>query len=160
MCPMYEQLLNADVVVADLSTSNKDTFYQLGLRHALRPYTTIVIAEEGMMKAAPFDTNLIRIRTYRHRIKDIDIDEARRFRKELTEAIRKALDKPEVDSPVYSLLPDLLPPRLKKLSVFISYRRDDSLASAGRLYDHLSAHFASNEIFMDVDTFEPGRRLC
>ena len=35
--PMYEQLLNADVVVADLSTSNKNAFYELGVRHALRP---------------------------------------------------------------------------------------------------------------------------
>ena len=29
--PMYEQLLNADVVVADLSTSNKNAFYELGV---------------------------------------------------------------------------------------------------------------------------------
>ena len=35
--PMYEQLLNADVVVADLSTSNKNAYYELGVRHALRP---------------------------------------------------------------------------------------------------------------------------
>lgn len=45
--PMYEQLLNADVVVADLSTSNKNAFYELGVRHALRPYTTIIICEDG-----------------------------------------------------------------------------------------------------------------
>jgi hypothetical protein len=28
--PMYEQLLKADVVVADLSTSNKNAYYELG----------------------------------------------------------------------------------------------------------------------------------
>jgi len=43
--PMYELLLNADVVVADLSTSNANAIYELGVRHALRPNTTIVIAE-------------------------------------------------------------------------------------------------------------------
>jgi TIR domain len=39
---------------------------------------------------------------------------------------------------------------------FISYRRDDSSAWAGRLYDRLSNHFPSNQIFMDVDSIEPG----
>jgi len=40
--------------------------------------------------------------------------------------------------------------------IFVSYRRDTSAMSAGRLYDRLSSHFASNQIFMDVDTIEPG----
>jgi formylglycine-generating enzyme required for sulfatase activity len=40
--------------------------------------------------------------------------------------------------------------------IFISYRRDDSSAWAGRLYDGLSRHFVSNQIFMDVDAIEPG----
>src|SRR6266508_5496085 len=43
--PMYEQLLNADVVIADLSTSNKNAFYELGVRHALKPYPASVIGE-------------------------------------------------------------------------------------------------------------------
>ena len=40
--------------------------------------------------------------------------------------------------------------------IFISYRRDDSSASAGRLYDSLCSHFHSSEIFMDVDNLDPG----
>jgi TIR domain len=40
--------------------------------------------------------------------------------------------------------------------VFISYRRDDASAEAGRLFDRLFQHFSQNEIFMDVDTIEPG----
>jgi formylglycine-generating enzyme required for sulfatase activity len=40
--------------------------------------------------------------------------------------------------------------------IFISYRRDDSSAWAGRLADRLSSYFPSNQIFMDVDTIEPG----
>src|SRR2546423_3557484 len=61
--PMYEQLLNADVVVADLSTSNKNAYYELGVRHALRPYTTIIICEDGV-KSFPFDINRNLIRQY------------------------------------------------------------------------------------------------
>src|ERR1043165_4457836 len=59
--PMYEQLLNADVVVADLSTSNKNAFYELGVRHALKPYTTLVICEDGI-KTFPFDINHVAVR--------------------------------------------------------------------------------------------------
>jgi TIR domain len=36
------------------------------------------------------------------------------------------------------------------ISVFISYRREDSLHQAGRLYDHLVAHFGSEHVFKDV----------
>jgi tetratricopeptide (TPR) repeat protein len=39
--------------------------------------------------------------------------------------------------------------------IFISYRRDDSAASAGRLYDHLLAQFPNDQIFIDVD-LDPG----
>jgi hypothetical protein len=45
--PMHEQLLNADVVIADLSTANLNAFFELGVRYALKPRTTIVIAEKG-----------------------------------------------------------------------------------------------------------------
>ncbi|MEF8697857.1 MAG: CHASE2 domain-containing protein [Candidatus Accumulibacter sp. UW26] len=34
--------------------------------------------------------------------------------------------------------------------LFISYRREDSIAYAGRLDDHLSRHFGSDEVFMDI----------
>jgi hypothetical protein len=40
--------------------------------------------------------------------------------------------------------------------IFISYRREDSSAYAGRLYDHLVDRFGKNCVFMDVDSIEPG----
>ena len=40
--------------------------------------------------------------------------------------------------------------------IFISYRREDSIAYAGRLYDRLRPHFGLSEVFMDVDTLRPG----
>jgi hypothetical protein len=39
--------------------------------------------------------------------------------------------------------------------IFISYRREDTSAYAGRLYDRLSAEFP-DQVFMDIDTLEPG----
>ncbi len=40
--------------------------------------------------------------------------------------------------------------------IFISYRRDDARADAGRLYDRLAAHFGHERVFMDVDDIPPG----
>ena len=40
--------------------------------------------------------------------------------------------------------------------VFISYRRGDAAASAGRLSDHLKARLGPGQVFMDVDGIEPG----
>jgi hypothetical protein len=110
--PMYEQLLNAEVVVADLSTSNATALYELGVRHALRPYTTVVIAEDGF-RAFPFDVNHVPVRLYRHLGEGIEFTEVMRFREELTAAIVKMLSGPgprQPDSPVYAGLPGLNPP--------------------------------------------------
>ncbi len=41
-------------------------------------------------------------------------------------------------------------------SIFISYRREDASPYAGRLYDHLSARFGADRVFMDIDTIRPG----
>ncbi|MEY2614543.1 MAG: hypothetical protein QOH78_316, partial [Verrucomicrobiota bacterium] len=111
--PMYEQLLSADVVVADLSTSNKNAFYELGVRHALRPYTTVVIAEDGI-KTFPFDVNHVAVRQYHHLGEDIGYDEVMRFRDLLTKAIVEIGKKepPAKDSPVYTFLNGLNPPAL------------------------------------------------
>lgn len=112
---MYEQLLNADVVVADLSTSNKNAYYELGVRHALKPYTTIVICEDEV-KTFPFDVNHVLIRQYHHMGDGIDYGEVERFRDELKDAIFKIFndDPRPKDSPVYTFLHDLTPPELAK----------------------------------------------
>lgn len=43
----------------------------------------------------------------------------------------------------------------RQYSVFISYRREEASAVAGRLFDWLDRHFGANQIFMDLD-LEPG----
>src|SRR5205085_11787640 len=111
--PMYEQLLKADVVVADLSTSNKNAFYELGVRQALRPFTTIIIAEDGI-KTFPFDVNRVLIRQYHHLGESIGFEEVMRFRDLLTQAIKEILERnpPPQDSPVYEFLDGLTPPAM------------------------------------------------
>lgn len=40
--------------------------------------------------------------------------------------------------------------------IFISYRREDSSAVTGRIYDRLAAAFGSQHVFKDVDNIPPG----
>src|ERR1700758_1981587 len=108
--PMYERLLNADVVVADVSTYNCNAFYELGVRHALRSYTTIIISEDGM--TFPFDVGQIAIRKYHHLGEGIDYDEVERMKQELSEAMKIISQKEADDSPVYAFIKDLQPPTL------------------------------------------------
>lgn len=44
-----------------------------------------------------------------------------------------------------------MPPR-----VFVSYRRDDAAGDAGRLTDYLQRRFGAGQVFLDIDTIEPG----
>jgi pyruvate/2-oxoglutarate dehydrogenase complex dihydrolipoamide acyltransferase (E2) component len=43
-----------------------------------------------------------------------------------------------------------------QLRIFVSYRRDDEAAGAGRLHDRLANRFGTEHVFFDVDTIEPG----
>ena len=40
--------------------------------------------------------------------------------------------------------------------IFVSYRRHESRDFAGRLSDHLAERFGEGQVFIDVDTIEPG----
>src|SRR4051794_599641 len=40
--------------------------------------------------------------------------------------------------------------------VVLSYRRDDSAAICGRIYDRLCEHFAHDSVFMDIDAIPLG----
>jgi hypothetical protein len=112
--PMYTELLKADVVIADLSTANVNAFYELGIRHALRPFSTIVISEDKL--TYPFDLNHIAIRSYTHLGNAIDFEEVERFRGVLGDALQNVLDRqlPDTDSPVYTFLKELEPPSLQE----------------------------------------------
>ena len=83
--PMYKLLLQADLVIADLSTYNVNAAFELGVRYGLRPSATIIVAEEGFKN--PFDVGHIVIRRYKHLGEDIGAKEAKRFRDDLKQAL-------------------------------------------------------------------------
>jgi len=130
--PMYENILKADIVVADISTLNANAIYELGIRHALRPQSTIVIAEKEL--PFPFDLNHILITSYEHLGKDVGASEVRRFSAELKRLVIQVMDEPKVDSPVYTFLPELTPPEFTRkekaqIKAAITNEPDDSVAT-------------------------------
>src|SRR5499433_1490885 len=60
--PMFERLILCEFAVADLTTANANVFYELGLRHAVRPWSTVLIFAEG--GRLPFDVALLRALPY------------------------------------------------------------------------------------------------
>ncbi len=109
---MYRELLKADLVIADLSTANPNAIYELGVRHALRPFTTIVISEDKLIY--PFDLNHILITSYQHLGDAIDYEEVERFRGALGKLIDTVIPRQEPDSPVYTYLNSLIPPKIQE----------------------------------------------
>ena len=59
---MFERLLLADVVIADISVHNANVYYELGIRHALRDRTTVLIRADA--SDVPFDLKTDRYLEY------------------------------------------------------------------------------------------------
>src|SRR5499433_4514575 len=60
--PMFERLILCEYAVADLTTANANVFYELGLRHAVRPWSTVLLFAEG--GRLPFDVAPLRALPY------------------------------------------------------------------------------------------------
>ncbi len=106
---MFQQLLVADLVVADITTNNPNVFYELGIRHALQEKRTFLIraklprpttVDELKETDVPFD-----LKTDRYL--DYDPEHLEEALPRLTEALRLTAASPRQDSPVFLSLPNL-----------------------------------------------------
>ena len=97
---MFEQLLIADLVVADVSIHNANAFYELGIRHAFREKRTFLIKSAG--DEIPFDLKTDRYMAY-------DAANPAASLPDLIEALKATRDSQKQDSPVFQLLPGLEP---------------------------------------------------
>ncbi|GAB0157900.1 hypothetical protein CHRYSEOSP005_31910 [Chryseobacterium sp. Alg-005] len=108
---MYGLLIYADLVIADITTFNPNAIYELGIRHAAKPFSTIVMKEKD--GNIPFDINHNRTFTYAHMGEDISATEASRCQQDLTNLILNVEKSREVDSPLFqhiqSVKPYILP---------------------------------------------------
>jgi hypothetical protein len=111
--PMFERLILCDYAVADLSTANANVFYELGIRHGIRPHSTVLIFGSGMR--LPFDVAPLRGLPYQvdssgnpcNVESDIDALSGR----------LNACRDPSEDSPLFQLISSWPRPDIKSLKV-------------------------------------------
>lgn len=101
---IVEYLWTSEIVIADLTDQNPNVFYELGVRHALKGRTIMLVQS---IDDVPFD-----VRNYR--IIEYSPNSPKGFRKVTTE-IRNHLeelhnDPKATDSPVLDILPDFIHP--------------------------------------------------
>ena len=108
--PMFERLMLCEYAVADLTTGNANVYYELGIRHALRPRSTAIIFNEGTR--LPFDLAPLRGMPYR-------MDATEEAVTQLSARLREARGQHQ-DSPVYQFLSDLPQPQIdhEKTDIF------------------------------------------
>jgi tetratricopeptide (TPR) repeat protein len=128
--PMYERLILADYALADLTTANANVFYELGVRHAVRPYSTVLVSAD--VKSAPFDLAPDRVMRYSldasGRPSDPSADKQPIVK--MLDAARGAV----TDSPVFQLIGDLPQPQIDRLKTDLFRERAEySVAAKQRL---------------------------
>lgn len=136
---MFRMLVTAELVIADLSIHNANVFYELGIRHGLRPNATFLLRAD--IAPYPFDLQTDRYLAY-------DANDPAAKVAELAAALKATVDSERVDSPVYQLLPGLKPPDPAVLRVVpaefreaVVYARDMGERGDLRLLAHEARDF-------------------
>lgn len=105
---MFQLILEADIVICDVSLHNANVWYELGIRHAMRKKSTVLIKAQ-QSDDTPFDVLTFRYVEYN----PTNLGSAS---KSLASAIREAIAANQrTDSPVYKMLPKLEEPDPEKL---------------------------------------------
>jgi len=100
---MFQRLLTADIVIADITIHNANVYYELGVRHALRGKRTFLIRARGAglkTDEVPFDLKTDRYLTYDGANPTASVAD-------LIEGLQQTINSEAQDSPVFQMLPDL-----------------------------------------------------
>ncbi|MDZ4799345.1 MAG: tetratricopeptide repeat-containing protein [Bryobacteraceae bacterium] len=120
---MFQLLLLADVVIADISIHNANVFYELGIRHALRGRQTFLLRANTQFEV-PFDLKTDRYLSY-------DPANPAATLPDLVRGLLATKASNRVDSPVFRSLPQLREPERTALSpVPLDYVNDLELAAS------------------------------
>lgn len=118
---MFQELLLADVVIADLSIHNANVFYELGVRHAFRKRGVVHIkaTKKGESEKLPF--NVFNVRTITYSLNESGIPDPARLERNtanLKRVLRSTWDSniDTVHSPIYNLLTGLSEPNRLSLT--------------------------------------------
>jgi hypothetical protein len=95
---IFSLIIEADLVLCDVTIHNANVFYELGIRHSLRKKCTVLIKGMPSADATPFDINADRYLQY-------DLDAPKNKLEALCRVIRATLASDrETDSPVFKML--------------------------------------------------------
>ena len=124
---MFSLIIEADIVVCDVTVHNANVFYELGIRHALRKKRTVLIKGKPTADATPFDVLTDRYVAYDGGAPNDELSS-------LIATIRAALNSErETDSPVFKMLPGLPESDVAALQVVpLALREEVDRALAGQ----------------------------
>lgn len=113
---MFQELLLADLVIADLSIDNANAFYELGIRHAFRKRGVVHI--QAGRAYMPFD--IFNVRTLPYHITPEGVPDPEFLEKDIQAIARLARDtwasdRDAIHSPIFNLLTGLVEPDRKAL---------------------------------------------
>ena len=101
---MFARLLLSEFVVADLTLANANVFYELGIRHAAKPFTTVPIFAN--ISALPFDVALVRAVGYQLKKGKLTKAAAEKLKSQLAKRLCDAISGATInDSPLFQLIP-------------------------------------------------------
>ena len=103
--PMFERLMLCNYAIADITGANPNVFYELGIRHAMRPRSTVILFAAGTI--LPFDIALLRGIPYQTNEQGVPCNPAV-CRAAVAKQLREAKENPHDDSPLFQLL-DYMP---------------------------------------------------
>jgi hypothetical protein len=99
--PMFERLILCEYAVADLTAANANVFYELGIRHAVKPATTVLLFSEK--SRLPFDVALLRALPYALNAAGAP-ENADASKRDLVKQLRAAREARYQDSPIFQLV--------------------------------------------------------
>ncbi len=99
---MYEKILLCEYSVVDLTNANPNVYFELGMRYAVKPFTTIPIIASSHFPL-PFDIGPDR--TFAYQVdKDFNLSDKDNDIKKLAGILKTAKIKRSTDSPLYDLV--------------------------------------------------------
>ena len=104
--PMFERLMLCEFAVADLTLANANVFYEVGVRHAARPATTVLIVADEVR--LPFDVAMLRTMPYRLGA-DGRPSRATEDARKLSALLKECREQRFHDSPLYQLIDGITP---------------------------------------------------
>ena len=99
---MYEKIVMCEFCIADLTNANPNAYYELGMRYAVKPFTTVPIIASTHFPL-PFDVGFNRTIVYQVD-KNFNLTDKENDMKKLAESLQKAKASRSTDSPLYDMV--------------------------------------------------------